>query len=72
MFSSCLLSLIEQALGLLATYLGYPGRRQFLEDILMSLVKNWVEQKQPLEEFPIKLFDFVTPKEFFRYMKYLF
>ena len=57
----------EQALGLLASHLGYAGRRQFLEDILVSLVKKWLEQEQPLLEFPVKLFEFETPKEFFRY-----
>ena len=62
----------KQALGLLASYLGYSGRRQFLEDVLVSLIKKWMEHKQPLVEFPIKLFDFETPKEFFRYNTIVF
>lgn len=59
---------VPQALSLLASYLGYSGRRQFLEDMLVSLLKGWMAEGQPLLEFPTKLFDFETPKDFFKYI----
>ena len=55
-----------QALSLLASYLGYSNRKLFLEDMLVSLVRKWVEQDRPLLEFPTTLLDFSSPKDFFR------
>ena len=55
-----------QALSRLATFLGYPSRRRFLEDMMVSLLKSWLKDGFAVTELPHQLWDFGSRDAFFR------